>query len=105
MSRKVVWRIIEEFKREVVEEGGRFIIVHLPTKKPIKRLRNRQHLKYQNFLEELKANYSLIDPSPELIRKAEISSLDGLFSGRSSHYSKIENRVIGEVVANALLAN
>jgi hypothetical protein len=105
MSRTIVWRIIEEFKREVEEKGGRFMIVHLPTKKPIKRLRNEQHLKYQNFLEELKANYTLIDPSPELIRKTEISSLDGLFSGRSSHYSKIENRVIGEVVANALLAN
>jgi len=103
-SRTIVWRIIEEFKREVEEKGGRFMIVHLPTKKPIKRLRNEQRLKYQNLLEELKANYELINPSPELIHKADISSFDDLFSDRSSHYSTIGNQIIGETVANALLS-
>ncbi|MCZ6800876.1 MAG: SGNH/GDSL hydrolase family protein, partial [Nitrospirae bacterium] len=104
-SRTIVWRIIEEFKREVEEKGGRFMIVHLPTKKPIIRLRNEQRLKYQNLLEELKANYELIDPSPELIHKADISSFDDLFSDRSSHYSTIGNQVIGETIANALLSH
>jgi hypothetical protein len=103
MSRKVVWRIIEEFKRDVEEKGGRFMIVHLPTKKPIKRLRNGRDLKYQDLLEELQANFELIDPSPELSHKAETLSFDDLFSDRSSHYSSIGNKVIGETIANALL--
>jgi hypothetical protein len=105
MSRKVVWRIIEEFQRTVKEEGGRFFIVHLPSKKPIEQLQDGQHLEYQNLLEELKVNFELIDPSPELIREAEMSSVDNLFSDRSGHYSKFGNQVVGEVTANALLAH
>jgi hypothetical protein len=68
MSRKIVWQIIEDFEREVTQEGARFVVVHLPTKKPLTRLRNGGHLKYQNLLGELKANYELIDPTQELIR-------------------------------------
>ena len=104
MSRKIVWRIIEQFKREVEKEGGRFMIVHLPTKKPIKRLQNGRDLKYHNLLEDLQANFELIDPSPELIHQVNASSFDDLFSDRSSHYSKVGNQVIGEVVAKALLS-
>ena len=103
MSRKIVWRIIEEFKREVEAEGGKFMIVHLPTKKPIKRLQDGRQLKYQDLLEELQAHFDLIDPSPELVQKAETSSLDELISNRSSHYSKLGNQIVGEVAANALL--
>jgi hypothetical protein len=105
LSRKIAWRIIEKFKREVEEQGGHFTIVHLPTKKPIKRLRNGLDLKYQNLLEELQANFELIDPSPDLIQQADASSFDNLFSDRSSHYSSVGNQVVGEVVAKALLAN
>ncbi len=104
MSRKVVWRIIEEFKREVEEEGGRFVIVHLPTKKPIKRLRNGRDLKYQDLLKELQATYELIDPSPELIRQADVSSPADLFAERGSHYSQVGNRIVAETIANALLS-
>ncbi len=104
MSRKIVWRIIEEFKREVEAEGGRFMIVHLPTKKPIKRLQNGRQLKYQDLLEELQAHFDLIDPAPELMQKADTSSLDDLISNRSSHYSAAGNQIVGEVVANTLLS-
>ncbi len=103
MSRKVVSRIIQEFKQEVEEKGGRFIIVHLPTKKPITRLLNERDLKYQDLLKELQATFELIDPSQEFIRQAEVSSLDDLFSDRSSHYSKVGNKIVGETIAKALL--
>ena len=104
ISRKIVWRIIEEFKREVEEGGGRFLIVHIPTKSPIKQLQNGERLDYQNLLEELNANFELIDPSPELIHQAETSSFENLFAEGSSHYSNVGNQVVGVVVANALLA-
>jgi predicted transcriptional regulator len=105
MSRKIAWQIIEDFKREVTQEGVHFVIVHLPTKKTITRLRNGGHLQYQNLLEELKANYELIDPAQELIRKADTSSFEDLFSEQSSHYSKIGNHVVGKVIAKALVAH
>lgn len=105
LSRKVVWKIIEEFKREVEEEGGRFLIVHLPSSKPIKRLKDGATLKYQDLLEDLKSTYTVIDPSSELIRQTNISSLDDLISDRSSHYSKVGNQIVGETIANALLSH
>jgi hypothetical protein len=105
ISRKIVWQIIENFKREVTQEGARFVIVHLPTKKPLIRLRNGGQLKYQNLLGELKANYELIDPAQELIHKVATSSFEDLFSDQSSHYSKIGNHVVGKVIANALFAD
>ncbi len=81
------------------------MIVHLPTTKPIKRMRDNKPLKYQNLLEELKSTYELLDPSLELIRQAEASSLVDLFENQSNHYSYVSNKIIGEVLANALLAD
>jgi predicted transcriptional regulator len=104
MSRKIVWRIIEQFKQEVEKEGARFMIVHLPTKKPITRLQKGRDLKYQNLLEDLQANFEVIDPSAELIQQVNTSSLNDLFAEQSSHYSKVGNQVIGEVVANTLFS-
>ena len=104
MSRKVIWQIIKEFKQEVEDTGARFMIVHLPTKKPLKRLQDRRDLKYQDLLEEMQTTFELINPSPEFIRQAEASSLDGLFSDRSSHYSKTGNQIVGGAIAKALLA-
>jgi hypothetical protein len=87
------------------QEEARFMIVHLPTKKPLTRLRNGGHLKYQNLLGELRANDELIDPAQELIRKAANSSFENLFSDQSSHYSKIGNHVVGKVIAKTLLTH
>ena len=103
MSRKVVWRIIQEFRAEVEGTGGRFMIIHLPTEKPIKQLMEGERLDYQNLLEELKAAHELIDPSTELVHQAKASSLNELISDRSSHYSTVGNHVVGEVLANALM--
>ena len=103
MSRKIIWRIIAEFRKEVEKEGGRFFIVHLPTKKPIKRLMKGKALKYENLLQEFQRTYELIDPSPGLLHQAEISSFGDLFSKKGSHYSKIGYQIVGETVAKRLL--
>ncbi len=104
MSRKIIWRIIEEFKQEVTEEGARFFIVHLATKKPIKRLMKGKPLKYQNLLENLQTNFELIVPSSALVHQAEMSSFEDLFSTTGSHYSNVGYKVVGETVANTFLA-
>ena len=79
------------------------LFVHLPTKKPIKRLQNGRDLKYQNLLEQLQATYELIDPSPSMIRHADQYSPEELFADRSSHYSKTGNQIVGGAIAKALL--
>lgn len=103
MSRKVVSRIIQEFKREVEEAGGRFVIVHLPTEKPLEQLIDGETLDYQDLLAELDTAHEVVDPSSDLIHEANVSSLDDLISDRSSHYSKVGNHVIGEALAHALM--
>ncbi|MEX2491416.1 MAG: SGNH/GDSL hydrolase family protein [Nitrospirales bacterium] len=104
MSRKVVWHIIQEFKREVEETGGRFVIVHLPTEKPLEQLIDGEPLDYQDLLTELETAHELVDPSSDLIRQANVSSLDDLISDRSSHYSQVGNQIVGETIAKALLS-
>jgi hypothetical protein len=103
-ARKLAWGIIERFGQEVTQEGARFVIVHLPTKRPIKRLKNGDQLRYQDLLNELVATYELVDPAADLIRQADADSYESLFSHTSSHYSALGNRVVGEAVAKALLA-
>jgi len=102
-SRKITWRIIEQFEREVTQEGARFFIVHLPTKKPINTLVKGKSLRYQDLLDEMMNNYTVIDPAPDLVHEAEIHSVEALFAPASSHYSARANRVIGTTVAKMVL--
>ena len=78
-------------------------MVHLPTKTPIKKLMKGKSLSYQGLLDDIMANYDLIDPAPGLVHEIEVSSLEALFEPDSSHYSARANRVIGKAVAKMLL--
>ena len=60
-------------------------------------------LKYQNLLDEMRDNYTVIDPAPDLAREAEIHSVEALFEPGSSHYSARANHVIGTTIAKMLL--
>lgn len=102
-SRQLTERLIEEFEREVLEAQSRFIVLHLPTKRPIKNLLHGDPLKYQDLLDELRAKYNFIDPSPGLLHQAEEDSYEALFATDSSHYSPLANRVIGEWIATSLI--
>ena len=102
-SRKLAWRIIQEFERTVHQEGARFVIVHLPTKGPIEKLANGKSLKYQDLLDEIMGNHDLIDPAPALIHEGEMASIESLFEPESSHYSARANRVVGTTIAKTLL--
>jgi hypothetical protein len=102
-SRKLAWRIIQEFERTVHQEGARFVMVHLPTKKPINTLLKGKSLSYQELLDELMSNYDLIDPAPALVQEAEMASIESLFEPESSHYSARANRVVGTTIAKTLL--
>ena len=102
-ARKLAWRIIETFQSEVTKEGSKFIIVHLPTKTPIGKLLRGKTLRYQGLLDDIRANFDLIDPAPALVNETEVSSFQALFEPKSSHYSARGNRVIAETIAKKLL--
>lgn len=103
-SGKIALGIIEAFKREVKQEGGIFFIVHIPTKKPLKRLMEGDPLKYQDLLETVRASSDLLDPAPALVDQARIHGLNALLASGSSHYSKIAHEAVAQTVATSLLS-
>jgi lysophospholipase L1-like esterase len=104
MSRKLTMRIIQEFHQDVTKQNAKFVIVHLPTRKPLKKLRSKEALKYQGLLNDLVSRYHIIDPADELLQMAEKKSLDALFGVDTGHYSAIGNGVVGEAVAKGITA-
>ena len=97
-------RIIQEFHQDVTKQNAKFVIVHLPTRKPLKKLRSKEALKYQGLLNDLVSRYHIIDPADELLQMAEKKSLDALFGVDTGHYSAIGNGVVGEAVAKGITA-
>lgn len=104
-SRQLTERIIEEFEREVLDAQSSFIIVHLPTKRPLQNLLKGEPLEYQELLDDLSSRYDLIDPVFGLLSQSKEDSFEDLFAINSSHYSPIANRVVGEWIATTLLDN
>ncbi len=103
ISRQLAERIIEAFQTDVLEAQSRFVIVHLPTQKPLRDLLKDRPLAYQELLDELVSQYHFIDPALGLIHQAEAHSFDDLFAPESHHYSAIGNRVVAETIAADLL--
>lgn len=103
ISRQLAERIIEAFRADVLEAQSRFVIVHLPTQKPLRDLFKERPLEYQDLLDKLTSQYHLIDPASDLIHQVEVDSFDDLFAPESHHYSAIGNRVVAETIAAALL--
>ncbi|MBA3614109.1 MAG: SGNH/GDSL hydrolase family protein [Nitrospirales bacterium] len=103
ISRQLAERIIEAFRADVLEAQSRFVIVHLPTQKPLRDLFKERPLEYQDLLDKLASQYHLIDPASDLIHQVEVDSFDDLFAPESHHYSAIGNRVVAETIAAALL--
>lgn len=104
-SRQLTERIIEKFEREVLDAQSSFIIVHLPTKRPLQNLLKGEPLEYQDLLDDLSSRYALIDPVFGLLSQSKENSFEDLFAINSSHYSPIANRVVGEWIATTLLNN
>lgn len=105
VSRQLAERIIEAFQTDVLEAQARFVIVHLPTQKPLRDLLKEKPLEYQDLLDTLASQYHLIDPALGLIHQAKAHSFDDLFAPESHHYSAIGNRVVAETITVDLLGN
>lgn len=104
-SRQLTERIIEEFHSEVTGAQSRFIIIHLPTKRPLRNRLKGNPLEYQDLFDTLHSKYDIIDPTDGLIAQSKEDAYEDLFAENSSHYSHISNRVIGEWIAAQLVIN
>ena len=102
-SRQLAKQIIEAFQTDVLEAQARFVIVHIPTQKPLRDLLKEKPLEYQDLLDTLASQYHVIDPALELMHQAKAHSLDDLFAPESHHYSAIGNRAVAETIAADLL--
>jgi hypothetical protein len=103
VSRQLAEGIIEAFQTDVLEAQARFVIVHLPTQKPLRDLLKEKPLEYQDLLDTLASQYHVIDPALELMHQAKAHSLDDLFAPESHHYSAIGNSTVAEAIAVDLL--
>lgn len=95
-------RIIDSFAREVEQAGMRFLIVHLPTRKPLRRLLRGDDFAHRDMLEALRARHALADPTDALVARARAGSLDDLFVTVGNHYSPTGYRIVGQAAAREI---
>lgn len=103
ISRQLAERIIKAFQTDVLEAQARFVIIHIPTQKPLRDLLKEKSLEYQHLLDELVSQYHVIDPALALLHQAKAHSFEDLFAPESHHYSAIGNRAVAETIAADLL--
>ena len=104
-SRRIADRIVDRFAEESAAAGAHFAIVHLPPRKPLARLIDGRALRYAGLLDGLRARHRVIDPSPALVARARTKGLASLFAAPGGHYSADANRVVADVIAQALGAS
>ena len=96
---RVTLALLREFRRDVERHNARFDIVHLPKLADLKRLLQKRGCAYQQLLERVEQQQTLIDPQPRLLAAARAESLESLFQ---RHYSAKGNQIIAEVIAEFL---
>src|SRR5262249_11940994 len=95
-------RIVDAFEREVRAAGATFYVVHLPPREMLMGTPSRPaRLWYGELLTAFERDHRCIDPRPALLDRAQTVPLDSLYD-RTSHYSAMANRIVGDVVAEAL---
>lgn len=103
-SRPLALAIVRELDRSVRESGASFLVVHLPTLPyTLKPLLAGEPLAYRDLLDEIDREFTVIDPTDEMLRAAREHSVESLFVP-GGHYSPEGNGVVAEVVA-AFLAD
>lgn len=98
-SYQLAWNIVVQFEREVLASGARFVILHIPTGKSLRRGRAGREFSHQALLDAMKARFEIIDPTAALLRQADAKSLGALFAPRSGHFSGLANQELGVALA------
>jgi len=97
-------RIIERFANEVEQQGARFLIVHLPSRKGLQQKQRAGSLRYADLLSTLSARYELIDTTADLLSATRLYEERRLFEPHN-HYSAVSNDIVAEAIANYLFTN
>lgn len=95
-------RIIQEFKKDVELNGGRFLIVYLPIKGDLTNLLNGEELAYSELLEKIEEDNNVIHPENEFLERVESSSLD-IFFMKGGHYSSEGNKIIADRITKSIV--
>jgi hypothetical protein len=99
---QIVFEIINQFNNEVINENGKFIIVHFPTKSELLFLNNNLDYTYRNLLNELKIKYNVIDPTKKFLELIDQNNVDAIAGG---HYTELGYETIGIIVAKYIFDN
>ena len=94
-------RIIQEFRHDVEENGGKFLIVHLPTQYHLADILKDGKLRYSEMLDKMDEDHEVIHPEQNLLEEAENVSLDALFTKR--HYAANANKVIADAITKYVM--
>ena len=98
----ITLKIIQQFKKDVEYNGGKFIVVHLPRKSDMRALLNEKSLPYYDLLKKLEEFSQVIHPEHEMLKKAKSSSIASLYI---KHYSPRGNKIIADTIARFLVKN
>lgn len=93
----VIRAILRQFAREVTEEGGIPVILHLPAKKELKSRKKGEDPFYYFIFHELQEdNIPVVDPAPEMEGKHKLYK-------RRGHYSSRGGRIVARVLAARIM--
>jgi len=95
--REVARRVLERFAREVAASGSAFVVVHLPRRGDLERIRAGSRLWYGDLLRELDERHRVVRPEGALLQ------VEGEPFAPKGHYGPDLNRVVGEALAGPVL--
>lgn len=95
-------KIVQEFRKNVESNGAKFYVVHLPWENDLMCLFHGDKLAYIELFKELEKFVEIIPTQNNLLDEARKSTMDTLFVKGKGHYSAKGNRVIADVIAEAL---
>jgi hypothetical protein len=99
--------IIQNFKRDVEAEGGRFIIVRLPMRQDLSTFLDGKEFQYAELLARIEKDNQIIYPERQRLQQESdinIPSIDALFTRKTGgHYTALANEVIAHEVARFML--
>jgi hypothetical protein len=94
-------QILSDFAKDVEARGGRFLVLHLPTRGDLQSLSSTGQLPLPDFLERVRARFGLIDPAADLVRRGGEVSIPALFRP-GGHYTADGNAVVAQLLARHL---
>lgn len=92
--------LLDTFKQEVENSGGRFFAAHLPQDKHLAAMLADKPLSYRNLLKRVETTVDLIHCEKELLAVAEKTGCAPLFK---PHYTAEGSRIIADCVAGYIL--